>query len=361
MENNKNKQLYNLENLGYDSFFEKYKIEQNLNSFKVGRVSSEHKERYTVKTIEGDYDAEIIGNLRYSSSSREEFPAVGDWVAVSEYDDGKLLIHKVYSRKTILERSAVGKLGERQIIATNIDFAFIVLSIDRDFSVNRIERYLTICYNSNVEPIIVISKIDLIDKTELTQIVESIEKRIHKAPIVKISNETQYGIDTLKGLVDKGKTYCLLGSSGVGKSTLINSIVGDSYMETGEIGSATNRGKHVTSHRELILLEKGGILIDNPGMREVGITDMTEGLKMSFEEINKLSKNCKFTDCTHIHEKDCAVLSAVDSGDIDSESYENFLKMMREKDHFEATEVEKRRKGKDFAKMVKEVKKLKKK
>lgn len=361
MENNKNKQLYSLEDLGYDSFFEKYKTEQNLGSFNIGRITSEHKERYTVKTIEGDYDAEIIGNLRYSSSSREEFPAVGDWVAVSEYDDGKLLIHKVYKRKTILERSAVGKLGERQIIATNIDFAFIVLSIDRDFSINRIERYLTICYNSNVEPIIVITKIDLIDKTELTQIIESVEKRIHKVPIITISNETQSGIDTLKELVVKGKTYCLLGSSGVGKSTLINSIVGDSHMKTGEIGNATNRGKHITSHRELILIEQGGILIDNPGMREVGLTDMSDGLRMSFEDIFELSKSCKFSDCTHVHEKGCAVLNAVNNGEIDGESYENFLKMMREKDHFESTEVEKRRKGKDFAKMLKEVKKLKKK
>jgi len=361
MENNRNKQLYSLEDLGYDSFFEKHKIDQNLSSFKVGRVSSEHKERYTVKTIEGDYDAEIIGNLGYSSNSREEFPAVGDWVAVSEYDDGKLLIHKVYSRKTILERSAVGKLGERQIIASNIDFAFIVLSIDRDFSVNRIERYLTICYNSNVEPIIVISKIDLIDKIELSQIIELIEKRIHKVPIITISNETQSGIDILEKIIEKGKTYCLLGSSGVGKSTLINSILGKSYMKTGEIGNATNRGKHVTSYRELILLESGGILIDNPGMREVGLTDMTEGLRMSFEDINELSKKCRFADCTHIHEKDCAVLCAVNSGKIDSDSYENFLKMIREKNHFESTEIEKRRKGKDFAKMVKEVKKLKRK
>jgi len=356
-----NSSKFTLEDLGYNEYFEKYRIEQKLDLFNIGRVISEHKERYIVKTQNGDFEAEIVGNLIYAAQSRADFPAVGDWVGVSEYDEGKLLIYFVFPRRTILERSAVGKSGEKQIIASNIDFAFIVQSIDRDFSINRIERYLTICNNSRVTPIIVISKIDLISDERLVEIKELIEDRIHGIVTIAISNETQIGLDELKNSIEKHKTYCLLGSSGVGKSTLINTILGKEIMQTGRIGELTNRGKHVTSHRELIVLENGGILIDNPGMREVGITDMKDGIKLSFEEIDQLSKSCRFKDCTHIHEKDCAVLEAVKREEINKESYENYLKMKREKDHFESTELEKRRKGKDLAKMIKEVKKIKKK
>jgi ribosome biogenesis GTPase len=361
MKSNLNKNQHNIKDLGYNEYFDKFREEQNLDHSNIGRVISEHKERYVVKTEIGDFEAEIVGNLIYTAQSRADFPAVGDWVGVTEYDKGKLLIHSVFPRKTILERSAVGKVGEKQIIATNIDFAFIVQSIDRDFSINRIERYLTICNNSRVRPIIIISKIDLIDDEKLVEIKKSIEERIKGVLIIGISNETQIGLDELKNTIERNKTYCLLGSSGVGKSTLINTIMRKTLMETGSIGEITNRGKHVTSHRELVVLDNGGILIDNPGMREVGIADMQDGIKLSFEEIDQLSLDCRFKDCTHTHEKDCAVLEAVRNDEIDKESYENYLKMEREKDHFESTEVEKRRKGKDLAKMIKKVKKIKKK
>jgi ribosome biogenesis GTPase len=165
-----------LENLGYNAELENYRKEKKLGSFAVGRVISEHKERYIVKTAEKEYDSEIIGNLRFTANRREDFPAVGDWVAISEYNDNDALIHAIFPRKTVIERQAVGKHGEKQIIATNIDYAFIVQAVDRDFNINRIERYLTICHTSNVIPIIVLNKIDLISETELDELVAKVQE-----------------------------------------------------------------------------------------------------------------------------------------------------------------------------------------
>jgi len=343
--------------LGYNTSLENYRKELKLNSFGVGRVISEHKERYVVKSDKGEYDSELIGNLRFSAKSRSDFPAVGDWVAISEYDEDKALIHAIYFRKSIVERQAVGKFGEKQIIATNIDYGLIVQAVDRDFNVNRLERYLTICHSSNVKPLILLSKIDLIDEPDLENILGKISERIKNVSIITISNQTQVGYKEMIAIFEKGKTYCLLGSSGVGKSTLINNISGKELMKTNSISLSSNKGRHVTSHRELIVLENGGILIDNPGMREVGITDTSNGLEITFNTIVKLSRNCRFKDCTHIHEDGCAILEAVENGEIDEASYENYLKMEREKMFFESSVAEKRKKDKDFGKMIKNFKK----
>ncbi|MFH6768474.1 ribosome small subunit-dependent GTPase A [Gaetbulibacter aquiaggeris] len=348
-----------IEDLGYDSELEKYRKELKLDSFDIGRVILEHKDRYVIKTKNTEYDAELIGSLRFTAESKYDLPAVGDWVAISEYDDNKALIHAVYPRHSILERKAVGKLSETQIIATNIDFALIIQSVNRDFNINRLERYLTICYDSKIEPIVVLSKIDLIEKSELEKILEKISKRIKNISIIALSNDSHIGLDKIKSKLTKGKTYCLLGSSGVGKSTLINNLVGKELMTTGGISNSIDRGKHITTHRELIVTDNG-ILIDNPGMREVGIADSTGGLEKTFETIVELSKDCKFKDCTHTTEIDCAVLEAVSRGEIDADAYENYFKMEKEKEHFESSVAEKRKKDKDFGKMIKHFKKTRK-
>ena len=345
-----------LEDLGYNEYLENYRNEQGFGSLVVGRIISEHKERYTVKTSENEYDAEIIGNLRFTAQKRSDFPAVGDWVAFSEFDENKVLIHAIFPRKTIIERQAVGKQGEKQIIATNIDFAFIVQSVEHDFNINRLERYLTICNASNVEPIIILNKIDLIDESELSKLIFRVQERVKDIPVIEVSNESKKGIERLKELIVKGKTYCLLGSSGVGKSSLLNNFSGKQHMKTNTISLSTNKGRHITSHRELIILGNGGIIIDNPGMREVGIADSTGGLERTFETIVQLSKDCKFKNCTHTTEINCAVITAVHKGEIDRNSYENYLKMEKEKEHFESTIAEKRKKDKDFGKMIKQYK-----
>ena len=334
---------------------ERFKNESD--DFEIGRVISEHKERYVVKTEKGEVEAEITGNMRFSATSREDFPAVGDWVSLTVYDQNFGIIHKVFPRKSVIKRQAVGQYGEIQIIAVNVDFAFIMQAVDRDFSINRMERYLAICTSSNVQPIIVLSKTDLISHEQLHEILDHVKHRIFNYPVVTISNETREGYESVFSVIEKGKTYCLLGSSGVGKSTLLNNLSGKSVMKTDVISQSTNRGKHVTTHRELIALENGGIMIDNPGMREVGLTDVGEGLELIFSRIEKYSKDCRYQDCTHVHESGCAVIAAVNKGEIDQDSYENYLKMKKETDYFESTVLERKKKEKVFGRMLKNYKK----
>lgn len=346
-----------LEDLGYNDKLEQFRIEQNLHDFTIGRVIKEHRERYIVMTEDGEFETEITGNIRFTAESREDFPAVGDWVALTIYDAGLAVINRIIPRYSVIKRHAVGQFGEVQIIATNIDVALIVMAVDRDFNMNRLERYLTICYSSEVEPVIVLSKTDLVDENHLNEIFEIIKTRIDNVPVLAISNKTLNGYEALKGIIKKQKTYCVLGSSGVGKSTLINNLSGNTIMKTDAISESTSKGKHITSHRELILLDKGGIIIDNPGMREVGLADSTMGLETTFAKIMELAENCRFKNCKHTHETGCAVRKAVETGVIEKAAYENFLKMEREKEHFESTLAERRKKEKEFGKMVKNYKK----
>lgn len=284
------------EDLGYNPVLEKFRNEQNLQSFEVGRVIAEHKERYIVKTAEGEFEAEITGNMRFTASGRENFPAVGDWVALTIFDAESAIIHKIYPRFSVISRKAAGHAGEVQIIAANVNVAFLVQAVDRDFNLNRLERYLTICYASKVSPVIVFTKTDLANEQRIAEIQKNIKQRIKDVPVVAVSNDTQNGYDELKKLIKKGNTYCLLGSSGVGKSTLLNNLAERNIMKTVTISESTSKGRHTTSHRELIVLETGGIIIDNPGMREVGIADTSNGLATTFNKIFELSIHCKFKD-----------------------------------------------------------------
>jgi ribosome biogenesis GTPase len=345
--------------VGYNENINAFVNEHTTNGFSVGRIISEQKERYLVFTDAGEYEAEITGNLRFSAQGREDFPAVGDWVFMTLYDNNFAIINSILPRSSILKRRAIEKPSEVQIIATNIDYALIVVAADRDFNLNRIERYLTICNDANIEPIIVITKIDLYSENEIAELKKDIVGRIANIPILFLSNETLSGFAALQDRIEKGKTYCLLGSSGVGKSTLINNLCEYEVMKTGHISGMTNKGKHVTSYRELVVLNRGGILIDNPGMREVGITDNTSGIDKTFDTITEIAQYCKFPDCTHLHETGCAVLAAVKSGEIGHDVYDNYLKIQKEKNYFTATKAEKHQKDKNFGKMVKNYTKMK--
>jgi ribosome biogenesis GTPase len=343
----------NINDLGFTADLAAYLEDNHLSDFSVGRVTREHRERYVVSDGDKEYEAEITGNLRFSANSRTDFPAVGDWIAMTVYDSDKAIIHKILPRKSVLERQAVGKPGENQIISTNIDAAFIIQAINNNFSINRLERYLTICYSSNIEPVLVISKIDLSTEKEVQDAISSLEKRDRRIKYILLSNMTLQGLDQVMDFIQKGKTYCVIGSSGVGKSTLINNLLKKNILKTGQISLSTNKGRHVTDHRELLVLENGGIIIDTPGMRELGIADSANGLEITFDFIVSLSQKCRFKDCTHTNEVGCSVIAAVDNGEIDKDSYENYLKLQREKAHYESTIAEKRKKDKVFGKLIK--------
>jgi ribosome biogenesis GTPase len=343
----------NLRDLGLNNKLDAYLRKNLLSDFQIGRVTQEHRERYVVSDGENEYEAEITGNLRFSANSRIDFPAVGDWVAMRIYDSDQAIIHKILPRKSVLERQAVDKFGETQIISTNIDAAFIVQAINNNFSINRLERYLTICYSANIEPVLVISKTDLSNEKDIQDAVSALEKRDKKVKHILLSNVTLTGLDQILDFMQKGKTYCVVGSSGVGKSTLINNLLKKNILKTNSISLSTNKGKHTTEHRELFVLENGGIIIDTPGMKELGMTDNTEGIKTTFQEILNISSSCKFPDCKHINEPGCAVIEALNNGSLDKDSYDNFQKLQKEQERFQTSVSEKRKKDKAFGKMIK--------
>lgn len=342
------------EDLGFNTAAQKA-ISFKEGEFNLGRVIVEHKDRYIVQSPSGIYQAEITGSLRYSAEFRTDLPAVGDWVKFSIFDNDAGIIIEVLPRYSILERQAVGRLGEKQIIASNVDVAFTMQAVGHDFNLNRLERYVSICHASSIQPIIVLSKTDLVTQEELKALIEKIQNRILNVPVYPISNQTLVGYADLKKSITKGNTYCILGSSGVGKSSLANNLLNRSKLKVNAISESTSKGKHTTTHRELLVLPEGGILIDTPGMRELGIAGDSKGIEQTFDQITRLTQNCKFNDCTHIEEPGCAVLEALESGKIDQASYENYHKLKREQAHFSSTIAERRAKDKKQGKLYKRI------
>ncbi len=344
------------EELGYNTFFETNRHELNLDEFSVARVIAEYKGAYKVKNSDSEYFAKVTGKRIFNASDREDYPAVGDWVLIKEQDAELAVIKEILPRQTLIKRKYNNKNGI-QIIATNIDVAFIVESIGRDFNLNRFERYFAIANEGGVQSIIILNKIDLISKEELELKLTQIKNRFKDIGVILTSTLTNIGLDELKACILPGKTYCFLGSSGVGKSSLINKLLEENTIETKDVSLQTDRGKHTTTSREMYFLKNGGIVIDNPGMKEVGMTNTDDGVDKVFDEIIELSRNCKFVDCSHISEPGCNVLSALKSGELNKEKYSNYISLKKEADFYEMTEVERNEKDYKFGKFIKKAKK----
>jgi len=350
------------EDLGYDDFFEKHRNQLHLGGFSVARVIAEHRGSYKVKNSEGEFLARITGKHMFTATKREDYPAVGDFVAITELPEEQAVINAVLPRKTIIKRRSgdKNKIGEKsvsQIIATNIDTAFVVESVDRDYNLNRFERYFAIANDEGIVPVIVLNKTDLNSKEELDEKTAEIKNRFVDVDVVLTSTKNNEGLDDLKAHIRRGKTHCFLGSSGVGKSSLINKLLGKEIIKTGEISEGSGRGKHSTTSREMYFLENGGIVIDNPGMREVGVTDATPEIDNFFDEITALAETCKYSDCTHVNEPGCGVLSALKSGKLNESQYANYMRLKKEAEYNEMTDYEKIEKDRQFGKFLNRAKK----
>lgn len=346
----------NMEDLGWDGFFESERVKLGLGDFQVARVTAERRGMYEVRNAQGEYLAKITGKRIFKAVSREDYPAVGDWVAIAESEAQRAVIESILPRKTVMKRKQGGKDGI-QVIATNIDVVFVIESVDRDYNLNRFERYFSIAADGGIRPAIILNKKDLISQEELDARLAQIKDRFKDIDVIVTSAFSDEGLDMLEKYIEKGKTYCFLGSSGVGKSSLINKLLRSSRIRTGEIGAHSGRGKHTTTAREMYFLEQGGIVIDNPGVREVGVADVNAGIGSLFEEIAALAEKCKFADCAHVSEPDCGVLSALQSGRLDGERYSNYIRLKKEADHHGLTELEKRSKSRQFGKFLKKAKK----
>ncbi|MFA5987544.1 MAG: ribosome small subunit-dependent GTPase A [Candidatus Paceibacterota bacterium] len=349
------------EDLGYDDFFESNRHKLMFDDLSVARVVVEYRGSYKVKNTSGEYFAKITGKQMFKALSREDYPAVGDWVAITSLSSNQAIIHGTLARKTVIKRKygdkdKVGQKNKTQIIATNIDEAFIVESVDRDYNLNRFERYFSLANSGGVKPTIILNKVDLISKEESDDKMEQLKNRFGDIDVILTSTKNEEGLSKLMAHITSGKTYCFLGSSGVGKSSLINKLLGENIAKTENISLSTKKGKHTTTSREMYFLKNGGIVIDNPGIREVGITDAGTGIDSSFGEIKVLADKCKYGDCTHSHEPGCEVLSAVNSNKLDKGKYSNYINLKKEAEYYETTELERREKDRNFGKLMKKAK-----
>jgi ribosome biogenesis GTPase len=285
-----------------------------------------------VLSAEGEKTAELAGRVKHRATARAELPAVGDWVAVHlRPDEETATIQAVVPRKSAFSRKVAGRVADEQIVAANVDIVFLVSALDREFNPRRIERYLTVAWESGARPVVLLNKADLWE--DVDAVVREVEASALGAPVHAVSSRHGDGVEALLGYLRPGVTIALLGSSGVGKSTLINRLLGADLLRTGEVRSGDRKGRHTTTHRELIVLPTGGLLIDTPGMREIQLWDAEEGLQASFADVEEFAEICFYPDCRHQNEPGCAVREAVEEGHLAPERLDNYRKLQAELSH----------------------------
>jgi ribosome biogenesis GTPase len=324
-----------LEKLGWDTFFQREFEPYRLQGFTAGRVSLEHRRAYTLYTEAGEMQGEVRGKLRFQAAGRVDFPAVGDWVVITAYpDQNRASIHAILPRKSKFSRKAAGRVTQEQVVAANVDTVFLVQGLDRDYNLRRLERYLVMALESGGAPVIILNKADLCD--DVGQRLREVEANAPGVPVHAISSVTGRGVDELGQYLQAGRTVAFLGSSGVGKSTLINRLVGRDIQKVRDVRKSDGRGRHTTSSRELILLESGGMVVDTPGMRELQLWNASEALSDSFADVEEVAATCRFSDCAHEGEPGCAVAEAVEDGMMEGARVESYRKLQKELDYLDS-------------------------
>ncbi|WP_035066633.1 ribosome small subunit-dependent GTPase A [Nitratidesulfovibrio termitidis] len=354
-----------LQSWGFDPWFAAHAAEMVMEGCGVARVCAVDRGAYRIRGEGGEVPAELAGRLAYHTDNPADLPCVGDWVTAQWHSDGTAaIIHRVFPRRTVLRRKAAGDGCGVQMIAANIDTAFIVQSCHYDFNPGRLERYLVMLEDGGVEPVVVLTKTDLVTPDDLANLL-AVVAAVTPARVIALSSVTGAGLDVLRQALVPGRTYCLLGSSGVGKTTLLNQLTsgqagartGDGHAHATRAVSATGEGTHTTTRRQLTMLDGGSLVVDTPGMREVGTVAAADGVDAGFADIALLAGACRYADCRHEREAGCAVRAAVDRGELSATHYRNYLKLRKEAEFSELSQLDRRRKDKAFGKMVKSVKK----
>jgi ribosome biogenesis GTPase / thiamine phosphate phosphatase len=346
-----------LAGLGWSDWFDERAGLHRRPEDTVARVTAVDRDTLLLIDQTGQFRANLSGKYLFQHHQPNEFPCVGDWVCVVRNPaDGFGIVHALLDRKTALRRRSAGESIEYQMIAANVDCVIIVQSCHYDFNLKRLERYLVMVTDGGAEPWVLLTKTDLVEPATLASQLADIGAAGITAPVLTLSNVTHKGVDELVRMLMPGKTYCFVGSSGVGKSTIINGLIGRERLETKEV-SGTGEGRHTTVRRELIVIKGGALVIDNPGMREFGILGAASGIGGGFTDIISLAAGCRYRNCSHVNEPGCAVLSALEAGQIAREHYDNYIKLREESEFYEMTYAEKRKKDRDFGKFLKSVKK----
>lgn len=324
--------------------------------YMVGRILSQERGLYRLISEKGEQFAEVSGKFRYKAKRISDFPAVGDFVFIDCNDmQGHAVIHDILPRKSVFIRKAAGTAHTEQVVAANIDTVFICMSLNNDFNIRRLERYISVAWDSGAIPVIVLTKSDLC--SDLEQYISSVEKIAVGIDIVVTSGVEKNGYRKLLPYIQDGKTVALIGSSGVGKSTLINRLLGEERLETNGLRN-DDKGKHTTTRRELFLIKQGGMVIDTPGMRELGLWDIDEGLDQSFADVEALAARCRFRNCSHTSEPGCAMKEAISKGELSKERWLSYQKLKAENRYAENSKeylAEKKQKFKNIAKINKSV------
>lgn len=345
--------MISLNTYGWNDKLNQLKQESTHKALFHGRVAVVHRTCYDIISENGLFQCELTGNMMFGKSNFE-LPCVGDWVIFQSFDENKGIIVDMLPRKRTLYRKKSGTVVDKQAIASYVDKAFIVLGLDDNFNVRRAERFMVQILEENINPVLVLNKADLdFDKREVE---EQIKHIAHQIPVFFTSTHQPETVLRLRESISEGETVVFVGSSGVGKSSLVNALCEGSTLLTSHISQSTGKGRHTSTRREMVLMNGAGILIDTPGVREFGLVmDGADSISEMFN-ISDYAKLCRFKDCEHINEPECAVLEAVNNGTLDHKVYESYLKLRREAWHFSTSEHEKRKRDKSFSKLVDEVK-----